>query len=125
MTLAFVNDVEMRELNRRFRRKDRTTDVLSFGDDLPKGTRGLEATRRLAPGPDGITHLGDVVISGAQAARQARRRRWPLGSEVAFLAAHGTLHLLGFEDDTRAGHREMLALGRSAVAASRQQRVNR
>ncbi len=125
MTLAFVNDVEMRELNRRFRRKDRTTDVLSFGDDLPKGARGLEAARRLAPGPDGITHLGDVVISGAQAARQARRRRWPLGSEVAFLAAHGTLHLLGFEDDTRAGYREMLALGRSAVAASRQQRVNR
>lgn len=125
MTLAFVDDAQMRELNRRFRRKDRTTDVLSFGDDLPEGTRGVDAARRLGPGPDGVRQLGDIVISGAQASRQARRRRWPLTAEVAFLAAHGILHLLGFEDDTQAGYREMLALGRSAVAASRQQRVNR
>jgi probable rRNA maturation factor len=125
VTLAFVDDLAMRELNRRFRRRDRTTDVLSFGEDLGPGTHGVDAARRFRPGPDGITHLGDVVISGAQASRQARRRRWPLASEVAFLAAHGTLHLLGFEDDTTAGYREMLALGRSAVAAARQQGVNR
>ena len=123
VTLAFVDDAEMRELNRRYRRRDRTTDVLSFGEDLGPGTRGADAVRRLAPGPDGITHLGDIVISGAQAARQSRRRRWPLASEVAFLAAHGTLHLLGFEDDTTAGYREMLTLGRAAVAAARQHRV--
>ena len=123
MTLAFVDDVRMRELNRRYRHTDRTTDVLSFGDDLPKGTRGRDAARRLAPGPDGVTHLGDVLISGSQAARQARRRRWPLSCEVAFLAAHGTLHLLGFADDTQAGYREMLALGRSAVRAARQRAV--
>ncbi|HKW78389.1 MAG TPA: rRNA maturation RNase YbeY, partial [Candidatus Limnocylindria bacterium] len=71
----------------------------------------------------GIVHLGDVVVSAPQAARQARRRRWPVSTEVAFLAAHGVLHLLGFNDDTTAGYREMLALGRRAVAASRQQRV--
>ena len=123
VTLAFVDDAVMRELNRRYRHKDRTTDVLSFGEDLPKGARGPAAVRRLAPGPDGVTLLGDVVISGAQAARQARRRRRPLAREVALLAAHGTLHLLGFEDDTPAGYREMLALGRSAVSASRQQPV--
>jgi probable rRNA maturation factor len=125
VTLAFVDDAAMRDLNRRYRRKDKTTDVLSFGEDLPAGARGLTATRSLRPGPDGVTTLGDVVISGAQAARQARKRRWPLASEVAFLAAHGTLHLLGFDDDTQAGYREMLALGSAAVAASRQQRVNR
>lgn len=123
VTLAFVDDAEMRMLNRRYRRKDRTTDVLSFGEDLGPGARGAEAARRLEPDPDGITQMGDIVISGAQAVRQARRRRWPLASEVAFLAAHGTLHLLGFEDDTAAGYREMLTLGRSAVAAARQQRV--
>jgi probable rRNA maturation factor len=125
VTLAFVGDDAMRDLNRRYRRTDRTTDVLSFGEDLPAGARGRTAAASLRPGPDGITTLGDVVISGAQATRQARRRRWPLAAEVAFLAAHGTLHLLGFEDDTPAGYREMLALGQAAVAASRQQPVKR
>ena len=125
VTLAFVDDEAMRDLNRRYRRKDRTTDVLSFGEDLPAGARGRTAAASLRPGPDGVTTLGDIVISGPQAARQARRRRWPLASELAFLAAHGTLHLLGFNDETQAGYREMLALGQAAVAASRQQRVKR
>ena len=119
VTLAFVDDSEMRSLNRRYRRKDRTTDVLSFGEGFTSDVRGAVAASRLVPGPDGTIELGDVVISGAQAARQARRRRWPLASEVAFLAAHGTLHLLGFEDETRAGYREMVALGRAALSAAR------
>jgi probable rRNA maturation factor len=117
---VFVDDDAMRVLNHRYRRKDKTTDVLSFGDELPPGVRGEDAARRLGPGPDGVTYLGDIVISGAQAARQARRRRWPLASEVAFLAAHGVLHLLGYDDETDSGYREMLALGRRAVASARQ-----
>lgn len=119
VALAFVDDDAMRVLNHRYRGKDRTTDVLSFGDDRPDGVRGLEAARRLLPGPDGVVELGDVVISGAQAARQARRKGRPLAWEVAFLAAHGVLHLLGFEDETDAGYREMLALGTGAVTAAR------
>jgi probable rRNA maturation factor len=125
VTLAFVDDDEMRALNKRYRRKDRTTDVLSFGEALPRGARGADAAARLSPDPDGVLRVGDVVISGAQAARQARRRRSPLGEEIAFLAAHGVLHLLGFDDHTTRGYREMVALGRAAVAASRQQGVNR
>lgn len=125
VTLAFVDDDAMRVLNHRYRRKDKTTDVLSFGDELPAGVHGLDAARRLSPGPDGVVQLGDVVISGAQAARQARRRRWPLSSEVAFLAAHGVLHLLGYDDETDAGYREMLALGRTAVASARERSVKR
>ena len=120
VTLAFVDDHAMRVLNHRYRRKDKTTDVLSFGDRFPTGIRGREAARRLTPEPDGVIHLGDIVISGAQAARQARRRRWPLSSEVAFLAAHGLLHLLGYDDQTDPGYREMLALGRAALASARQ-----
>ena len=124
VTLAFVDDDAMRDLNRRYRGKDRTTDVLSFGDALPKGVRGRDAAALLRASPDGAIELGDVVISGAQAARQARRRRWPLASEVAFLAAHGVLHLLGFDDETNGGYREMLGLGREAVAvASRGRRI--
>lgn len=120
VTLVFVEDAEMRELNRRYRRKDRTTDVLSFGDDLPTGVRGAAAAQRLAADPDGIIRVGDVVVSPAQARRQARRRHWTLEAEIAFLAAHGVLHLLGYDDQTQSGYREMLALGRDAVRAARE-----
>jgi rRNA maturation RNase YbeY len=123
VTLAFVDDDQMRELNGRYRGKDRTTDVLSFGEALPSGVRGHEALSHIAAGPDGVASLGDVVVSGAVAARQARRRRWPLASEVAFLAAHGLLHLLGYEDETPKGYREMLALGREAVSVARRRKA--
>lgn len=119
VTLAFVDDDEMRVLNRRYRRADRTTDVLSFGEPIAFRDRGAAAARLLAPDPDGVRRLGDVVISAAQAARQARRRRTPLGAEVAFLAAHGVLHLLGFDDETAAGYREMVALGTAAAGPRR------
>ncbi len=118
VTLAFVDDAEMRELNRRYRGKDRTTDVLSFGQPLPRGAKGAAAVAALRRDVDGTLDLGDVVISAAKAARQARRGRRPLAAEVAFLAAHGTLHLLGFEDDTRAGYREMVQLGTTAARKS-------
>jgi probable rRNA maturation factor len=109
----------MRELNRRYRRKDRTTDVLSFGQSLPRGAKGARAAGALRREADGTLELGDVVISGAQAAGQAIRRGWPVATEVAFLAAHGALHLLGYEDDTSAGYREMLRLGRDALKGER------
>ena len=119
MVLAFVDDAAMRELNSRYRRKDRTTDVLSFGQSLPRRVKGTAAATSLRREADGTLELGDVVISGAQAARQAKRRRWALATEVAFLAAHGALHLLGYEDDTSAGYREMLRLGRDALKGER------
>ena len=119
LALAFVDDAAMRELNRRYRRKDRTTDVLSFGQALRPGAKGTHAAASLQREADGTLELGDVVISAAQAARQAKRRRWPLATEVAFLAAHGALHLVGFEDETRVGYREMLRLGRGALIGKR------
>lgn len=112
----------MRELNRTYRRKDRTTDVLSFGQTLGRA-KGERAVRKLARDVDGVLDVGDIVISAAQAARQAKRRKHPLVRETAFLAAHGALHLLGFEDETPGGYREMVRLGTAAtmeaVAASR------
>src|SRR5436309_5560404 len=99
VALAFVDDAQMRELNRRHRRIDRTTDVLSFGQRLPRGVRGARARPHLDEDPDGVLRLGDILISPAQARRQAKRRRRPLESEVAFLAAHGALHLVGYEDE--------------------------
>ncbi|HET8568221.1 MAG TPA: rRNA maturation RNase YbeY [Candidatus Limnocylindria bacterium] len=115
VALAFVDDAEMRRLNARHRGKDRTTDVLSFGQRLPAGAKGADAAAALSRDVDGALDVGDILVSAKVAARQAKRRGHPLAREVAFLAAHGALHLLGFEDDTRAGYREMLGLGEDAV----------
>ena len=83
VTLAFVGSTAMRTLNRRFRKKDRPTDVLSF----PLGKRG----------PDGRHYLGDIVIAVPVAFRQAREKGHSLKRELELLAVHGFLHLLGFD----------------------------
>ena len=105
----------MRALNARYRKKDRTTDVLSFGQAVGRA-KGEHAVRKLRRDEDGELDVGDVVISAAQARRQAKRRKAPLGREIAFLAAHGALHLIGFDDRTPAGYREMVRLGTAATA---------
>jgi probable rRNA maturation factor len=115
VALAFVDDGEMRRLNATYRGRGGTTDVLSFGQALPPGVKGAAAIPHLCRDPDGGLELGDVVVSAAQAERQARRRGHPLSREVAFLAAHGVLHLLGYEDETSQGYREMVRLGGQAV----------
>ena len=116
--VAFVSDEDMRALNKRFRRIDKTTDVLSFGETIPPRDRGKGAIahingRRAENG--GRFDLGEILISPQQASRQARRRKRPVREEIAFLAAHGVLHLLGYEDETPAGYREMLRLGQDAA----------
>ena len=123
--VAFISDDEMRALNKRFRKIDRTTDVLSFGEAIPVRQRGAGAIalierRRTENG--GRFDLGEILISPEQASRQARRRRRPVVEEVAVLAAHGVLHLLGYEDETPAGYREMVRLGHDAT---RQKSVKR
>lgn len=122
VTLAFVSDAEMRDLNARYRDTRRVTDVLSFGPALPSGVRGAAAVAFLDAerSPDGSLELGDVVIAPEMAGRQARRRGWSLAEEIAFLAAHGALHLLGYQDDTAAGYREMRRLGDDAVSLARE-----
>jgi probable rRNA maturation factor len=123
--VVFISDEDMRATNKRFRRIDTTTDVLSFGETIPARDRGAGAVahingRRAENG--GRFDLGEVLISPEQAGKQARRRRKPVMEEVAFLAAHGVLHLLGYEDETPAGYREMLRLGHDAA---RQKSVKR
>ena len=123
--VAFISDAEMRALNKKFRHIDRTTDVLSFGEAIPARDRGAGAIahingRRGENG--GRFDLGEILISPQQAEKQARGRRKPVVEEVAFLAAHGVLHLLGYEDETPAGYREMVRLGHDAA---RQKSVKR
>jgi probable rRNA maturation factor len=94
ISVSFVRDAKIRELNRTFRGKDRPTDVLSFplvepGDAYPGAER----------------LLGDIVISVDTARRQAADYDAPLDREVQRLLIHGVLHLLGhdhLEPDERA-----------------------
>src|SRR5207245_9164878 len=86
ITVAFVTDDEMRALNARYRKKDRTTEVLSFGQAVGRA-KGEQAVKKLRRDADGELDVGDIVISPAQAGRQARRRKTPPGRETAFLAA--------------------------------------
>lgn len=119
VALAFVDDAAIRALNARHRGIDRVTDVLSFGAALPARAGGQVVADLLSRDPDGSLELGDVVIAPERARRQARRRGWRLAEEIAFLAAHGALHLVGYTDDTPTGYREMRRLGEDALRRGR------
>jgi len=94
VTLLLASDAEVRRLNRLFRGKDRTTDVLSF-----------PARGELEPGRP---HLGDLAVSVPQARRQARRARWTLEEELSLLVTHGFLHLLGYDHEKDEGEMKRL-----------------
>lgn len=86
--VRFVGDREMRRVNRRFRGKDKTTDVLSF------------------PGDSG--HLGDILISVPTARRQAAAAGHAVDRELKTLLLHGVLHCLGYDHETDEGEMERL-----------------
>ncbi|WP_457601308.1 rRNA maturation RNase YbeY [Hydrogenivirga sp.] len=85
LSVLITDDKEIRELNRRFRGKDKPTDVLSF-------PIGEEVGGRLI--------LGDVVLSLDTARRQARELGHSLEEEVERLLAHGIIHLLGYDHES-------------------------
>jgi len=93
LTVRFASDATMRSLNRRFRGKNRSTDVLSF----PASSGG-----RPAPTPEG-PHLGDLAIGVSAARRQARAAGHALSHEIEILLLHGFLHLLGYDHETDSG----------------------
>lgn len=100
-TLRIVSDRGIRELNRRFRDRDRPTDVLAFpADPLP---------RELVSGEES-GYLGDLVVSADTAARQAQAAGGELDAEIRTLAVHGFLHLLGYDHEQDRG--EMVRLER-------------
>jgi rRNA maturation RNase YbeY len=87
LSIAFVDRATMRRVNRQYLRHDYDTDVLAFplGGDL----------------------AGEVVVSTAYAAKEARRRRLPVIEEVSRYVVHGILHLAGYDDHTPAAKSRM------------------
>jgi probable rRNA maturation factor len=98
VTIAFVSDRSMGELNRMWRHKRGTTDVLSFPADQDEFEK-VEGSR-----------LGDVVISVEQAARQAKENGLSFEQEIAQLILHGLLHLCGYDHETDKGEMNRLEL---------------
>lgn len=92
ISLVFVNDKTIREMNLRYRGKDKVTDVLSFP------MYEFDLTNKAVFDHDKIL-LGDIVISVPQALRQAEERTITLEEEVLRLAIHGMLHLLGYDHE--------------------------
>lgn len=81
VSVAVVEDAEIRRLNRRFAGRNEATDVLSFPASGPRG---------------GVPVLGDIVIAAGVARLQAAEAGHPLAEEFKVLALHGLLHLLGY-----------------------------
>lgn len=120
---AFVDDAGMARHHGRFMGDPTTTDVLSFPDEIAAedeaeqvGAGGIEADAPEFP------YWGDVIICTDQAVRQARSLRHPYRYELAVLALHGVLHLLGFDHTRDHGQMRRLehALRPRSVVAGRQ-----
>ncbi|MCZ6545568.1 MAG: rRNA maturation RNase YbeY [Chloroflexi bacterium] len=94
----------VQRLNLRYLGDDHSTDILSFNVDI-KGLRR----------PDGVQDLGALIVALPIAARGARERGVALDDELALLIVHGTLHLLGFDHQTRLDDGRMRELERRAL----------
>ena len=105
LSLCITNDSSICELNRIYRGIDEPTDVLAFAL-----TEQIDGCNDFVSPPDGIAHLGEIVISHQQAIRQAEEYGCPPQQELARLVIHGVLHLLGFDHNTTASERSMTSL---------------
>ncbi|OGG06047.1 rRNA maturation RNase YbeY [Candidatus Gottesmanbacteria bacterium RIFCSPHIGHO2_02_FULL_40_24] len=93
ISISVVGDRQMRNLNMKFRKKNETTDVLSFPlIDNEYGSKFVDP-------PDDILHLGDIVISYPEVIEEASRENKMVDDKIEELVIHGVMHLLGYHHD--------------------------
>ncbi|MGM3309116.1 rRNA maturation RNase YbeY [Anabaena sp. WFMT] len=100
--LRLTNDAQIQELNAQYRQQDKPTDVLAFASleaDLP------QSEEMLASQP---LYLGDIIVSIDTAKLQAQQQGHSLTTELAWLTAHGLLHLLGWDHPDEESLMQML-----------------
>jgi probable rRNA maturation factor len=90
ISIAIVDDTEIRKMNKKFLNRNRTTDVISF--DLSDKNRKSKIENR---------KLFELVVNGEMAVRQAKLRGHSSEAELALYITHGLLHNLGFDDSTK------------------------
>ena len=91
LSLRLTNDAEIQALNAKFRHKDQPTDVLSFA------AMDVNFPQIVANPAELPLYLGDIIISVDTAAKQSVEHGYSLTRELAWLASHGLLHLLGWD----------------------------
>ena len=104
VSVTYVSNERIQEINREYREKDSPTDVISFAmEELGEGEVELV-------GADMPRVLGDIIISVPKAKEQAEEYGHPFLRELGFLAVHGFLHLLGYDHMTEEDEKEMFTL---------------
>jgi probable rRNA maturation factor len=89
VSVAIVGDRKMKKLNKQYRDKDKTTNILSF--PLAEG--------ELSVLPPDITRLGDIIISYPEVIRESAQHEWLVDDRIEELVKHGMLHLLGLHHE--------------------------
>ncbi|MBU4216300.1 rRNA maturation RNase YbeY [Candidatus Parcubacteria bacterium] len=95
VSIVFVGDKRIQDLNKSYRHKDKVTDILSFDGDRD--------------------FFGEIIIDYAQIKRQAKIFSKSVKDELVFILIHGLLHLQGYDDKTEKGRLQMEKLGESFV----------
>jgi probable rRNA maturation factor len=104
VSITFVSNERIQEINKEYRGKDQPTDVISFAmEELGEGELAIT-------GIDMPRFLGDIIISVSKAHEQAEDYGHPFSRELGFLAVHGFLHLLGFDHMTKEDEEEMFGI---------------
>ncbi|MDZ5608031.1 rRNA maturation RNase YbeY [Bacillus pseudomycoides] len=111
LSVTFVDNERIQEINRDYRDKDQPTDVISFAmEDMGEGEMeivGVEMSRM----------LGDLIISIPRAKEQAEEYGHSFDRELGFLALHGFLHLLGYDHMTDEDEKEMFGKQKEILEA--------
>ncbi|CAH1045338.1 rRNA maturation RNase YbeY [Halomonas sp. TD01] len=102
LTIRFVDEAESQALNRDYRGKDKSTNVLSFPFENPPGVS--------------LPLLGDLIICHAVVAHEASEQLKPLEHHYAHMVVHGTLHLMGYDHIEEQEAEEMEQLERELLA---------
>ncbi|VDH01497.1 Probable rRNA maturation factor [Lysinibacillus sphaericus] len=102
LSVTFLDDNSIKQINRDYRGKDQPTDVISFA--LEEEGEGEAA---IIGADDMPRHLGDLLISVETAQRQAKDYGHSVERELGFLALHGFLHLLGYDHMTETDEKKM------------------
>ena len=95
ISLVITGEKRIRSLNKKYRKIDKITDVLSFGN--ADGLHSSAETMEPAISPDGIIYLGEIFICYPQAVKQAKQKNHSTRKEITILLIHGILHLLGYD----------------------------
>lgn len=107
VSVAFVDKERIRELNKKYRKKDSATDVLSF--PMSSSQPNADGTTDYPVDPDtGFYILGDIALCIDAALAQSKSMGVSLQEEISFLVVHSMLHLLGYDHESGTANEEKM-----------------